>query len=151
MQPNLHLLWQISNGIHRLAWPVAGSKFVAALAHSHQNSYAKNHEKPQRQNPGSTVCNDDELDTGEELINAFLGWQRKQPNKQTPRYQTNNPARFHALIRHQFQFLFWWLLDRHLCHRHVFLPACFYWNGRFETLVEKLFGSFLKMVGIHRW
>ena len=36
-------------------WPAEGSEFVAALAHSHQNSYAKNHEKLQRQNPGSTT------------------------------------------------------------------------------------------------
>ena len=53
MRPNLHLLWQISAGIHRLNWPVERlkslrisvtanrpverPKFVPALARPHQS------------------------------------------------------------------------------------------------------------------
>ena len=34
MRPILHLLWQISAGIHRFNWPVERSKFVPALTNS---------------------------------------------------------------------------------------------------------------------
>ena len=103
MQPNLHLLWQIPSGIHGLSWPVEGSqsfcisqtanwpvegsKFVPALAHSHQNSYAKNHEKLQRQNLGSTLRNHFSTHHTRPLP---LRCRSMTPRKETPKRKKEN-------------------------------------------------------------